>query len=99
MRTRFTALVGTVGRGVRRLSVKTFTDCIHVIPLRACDREPEGWGYPGCAWVSIGWLRWSLQVSLYTGYTPNAPGAETVVEHQPRGAVARRLKGLIMQEV
>lgn len=79
MRTRFAAIVGTVGGLVRRLSVKTFTNCIHVLPLLACDREPGAWGYPGCVWVSVGWLRWSVQVSLYTrpcehciGYTPNA---------------------------
>ena len=59
-------LYETVGRFVRRLSVKTFTDCIHVFPLLACDREPGCWGYPGCVWVSVGWLRWSVQVSLYT---------------------------------
>lgn len=51
---------------VRRLSVKAFTNCIHVFPLLACDREPGCWGYPGCVWVSVGWLRWAVQVSLYT---------------------------------
>ena len=51
---------------VRRLSIKTFIDCIHVLPHLACDREAGCWGYPGCVWVSIGWLRWSVQISLYT---------------------------------
>ena len=70
----------TVQQLVRRLSVKTFTDCIHILPLFACDREPACWGCPGCVWVSIGWWRWSVQVSLYAwpcehciGYTPNIP--------------------------
>jgi hypothetical protein len=78
MKSRFAAFAGTVRRFIRRLSVKTFTDCIHVLPLLAGDREPGAWGYPGCVWLSFGWLRWTVQASLYTqpcehcvGYTPN----------------------------
>ena len=74
-----TIVTNRSGRIVRRLSVKTFTNCIHVLPYLACDREPGCWGYPGCVWLSVGWLRWSVQVSLYAwpcehciGYTTNA---------------------------
>jgi hypothetical protein len=72
-------MTNTLRRLVRRLSVKVFTDCIHVLPHLACDREPGFWGYPGCVWLSVGWWRWSVQISLYTrpcehciGYAPNA---------------------------
>jgi hypothetical protein len=51
---------------VSRLSVKTFTGSIYILPFMAMDSEPGCWGYPGCKWVCVGWLRWSLQVSLYT---------------------------------
>jgi hypothetical protein len=52
---------------IRRLSVRWFKGCIYVFPHLACDREPGCWGYPGCVWISIGWLRWTIQISLYTG--------------------------------
>ena len=57
---------GRVMRLVHRLSVKTYSDCINVLPHLAFDREPGCWGYPGCFWVAFGWLRWTAQVSLYT---------------------------------
>lgn len=51
---------------VRRLSFKKFTGCIYVLPTIACDVEPGAWGYPGCKWISLSWLRWTLQFSIYS---------------------------------
>lgn len=66
---------------VNRMSVKLFRDCVHVLPLLACDREHGCWGFPGCVWASIGWLRWSVQISMYDrpcehcfGYTAKEEG-------------------------
>jgi len=56
---------GSLRRLVRRLSVNVFTDCIHVLPHLACDREPGCWGYPSCVWLSVGWWRWTVQVALH----------------------------------
>lgn len=38
---------GRVMRLVHRLSVKTYSDSINVLPHLAFDREPGCWGYPG----------------------------------------------------
>ena len=47
-----------------RVSVKFFYGPLYLTPYICCGREPGMWGYPGCVWISIGWLTWSVQFSL-----------------------------------
>jgi hypothetical protein len=59
-------MINAISRLVARISVKTFTaSYIDILPELSCGREPGCWGYPGCVWVSVGWLLWSVQVSMY----------------------------------
>ena len=63
---RIAARVSRRVRGfVRRISIKRFPDSLHISPMLCCDREHGCWGYPGCWWVSVGWLRWTLQIALH----------------------------------
>lgn len=59
---------------IRRINVQLFTN--HhwtVTPAISFGREPGCWGYPGCYWAAIEWLRFNLQVGLHDWPRQNKP--------------------------
>jgi hypothetical protein len=48
-----------------RWDVRWFRGAVEVLPCLTVDRECAGWGFPALWYVSLGWLRFRVQVSRY----------------------------------
>ena len=71
-----------------RASVKFFYGPLYLTPYICCGREPGMWGYPGCVWISIGWLTWSVQFSLSPPRLKTLPRQPTPSGVTPPGGAA-----------
>jgi hypothetical protein len=60
----------------KRFFIKFFAhNSIFVLPFLCFDREPGSWG-PSCWWVSVGFLWWSINVTLYDWPPPKYFGGQ-----------------------
>jgi len=71
-----------------RASVKFFSGPLYLTPYICCGREPGMWGHPGCVWISLGWLPWSVQFSLSPPRLKTLPRQPTPSGVTPPGGAA-----------